>query len=125
MNLRFKIYPKAVFTGVLTGLILGLLIGPLEMALIFGTSLSGTALHIISLVFGALVTLLGAYLTASKAPTDKLANVLAFWVINELLGVLSLFVLAFPIWYNLVGAISVFAASLLGWQLESLTHDRI
>jgi len=95
------------------------------MVLIFGTSLRDAPLHIVSLVFGALATLFGAYLTAWRAPTDKLANVLAFWAINELLGVLSLFVLTFPIWYNLVGAISVFASSLLGWQLESLTRDRI
>ena len=87
----------------------------LEALFLFGSSLSGTPLHVISLFFGSLATLFGAYLTAQKAPTDKLANVLVFWAINELLGILSLFVLSFPLWYNLVGTISVLLASLLGW----------
>jgi hypothetical protein len=125
MKLPFKIHAKAVAIGLVTGFVLGIFIGPLETLLTFGASLSGTPLHIVSLTFGSLAAVFAAYLTARKAPTDKLANVLILWVISELLGILSMFVLPFPLWYNLVGAISIFVANLLGWYLEKLAPEAI
>jgi ammonia channel protein AmtB len=125
MKFPFKIHAKAVVIGLVSGFILGILVGPLETLLTFGASLSATPLHIVSLTLGSLATVFAAYLTARKAPTDKLANVLIFWTISELLGILSTFVLPFPVWYNLVGALSIFVASLLGWYLEKLAPDAI
>jgi hypothetical protein len=125
MTHRVEIHAKAIIIGLATGFALGFFIGPLETVFFFGQSLAGTPLHIASLVFGSLATLFGAYLTARNAPTDKLANVMLFWAINEFLGILSLFIVTLPLWYNILGTISVFMASLLGWYLERITHDRL
>jgi hypothetical protein len=119
----FKIHAKAVITGVLAGIGLGLLIGPLETLFLFGPSLTGTPLHIVSLTLGSLATLLAAYLTARLSPTDKFANVMIFWAINEALGTMSLFVPTLPIWYDIVGVFSVLIASVLGWYLERITRQ--
>src|SRR5258708_40170381 len=116
----FKIHAKAVVKGVLAGVGLGLLIGPLETLFLFGPSLTGTPLHIVSLTLGSLATILAAYLTARMSPTDKFANVMIFWAINEVLGSVSLFVISFPLWYNIVGTFSVLIASVLGWYLERI-----
>jgi hypothetical protein len=89
----FKIHAKAIFIGVVAGLALVFLVGPLETLFLFGPALNGTSLHLVSLTLGSLATLLAAYLTARLSPTDKFANVLTFWIINEVLGLLSLFVL--------------------------------
>jgi len=121
----FKIHAKAVVIGVVAGFALGFLVGPLETLFLFGPALSGTPLHMVSLVLGSFAMLLAAYLTARISPTDKFANVMIFWAINELLGFLSLFVLTFPFWYSIVGAVSIFVASLVGWYLEKLTRDTI
>jgi hypothetical protein len=121
MFFRIKIHAKAIIIGVASGFVLGLLVAPLETLLLFGPSLTGTPLHIASLVFGSFATLFAAYLTAHMSPTDKLANVLIFWGINQLLGILSLFFLTFPFWYNVAGTSTVFLASMLGWYLEKLT----
>ena len=122
MNFGFKIHFKAVIIGLVAGLALGFLVGPLETLFLFGPTLSGTSLHIVSLALGSLATLLAAYMTAWMSPTDKFANVLVFWVVNELLGLLSLLVLTFPLWYNIVGTLSVFLASMLGWYIERITR---
>ena len=112
--MALKIHAKAVATGVVAGFALGFLVGPLETLFLFGPTLSGTALHIVSLTLGSLATLLAAYLTARMSPTDKFANVMVFWAINEVLGLASLFVLTFPLWYNIAGTFVVFIASVLG-----------
>ncbi len=116
--MNFKIHVVAVVMGVVTGLALGFLVGPLETLFLFGPGLNGTPLHIVSLILGSLATLIAAYLTARLSPTDKFANVMVFWAANEVLGLLSLFVLTSPLWYNIVGAFSVLIASVLGWYLE-------
>jgi hypothetical protein len=122
MNLGFKIHFKAVVIGVVAGLALGFLVGPLETLFLFGPSLSGTSLHIVSLALGSLATLLAAYLTARMSPTDELANVLVFWAVNEVFGLLSLLVLTFPLWYNITGTFAIFIASLAGWYIERMTR---
>jgi hypothetical protein len=119
----FKIHAKAVVMGVVAGFALGLLIGPLETVFLFGPSLTGTPLHIVSLTLGSLATLIAAYLTARMSPTDKFANVMVFWAINEVLGLLSFFVLTFPVWYNIVGTFTVLIASVLGWYLERISRQ--
>src|SRR5262245_49589191 len=103
----FKIHAKAIVIGVAAGFVSGLFIGPLETLSIFGPALGGTPLHIVSLVLGSFATLLGAYLTARISPTNKFANVMVFWAINEVLGLVSILVLSFPAWYNIVGTFSV------------------
>jgi hypothetical protein len=123
--MAFKIHTKAVVIGVVSGFALGILVGPLEALLLFGPTLSGNSLHIASLLLGALATLFAAYLTARMSPTDKLANVLIFWAVNEVLGLLSLFVLTFPLWYNIAGMFVVFIASLLGWYVERITSKAV
>jgi hypothetical protein len=122
MNLGFKIHFKAVVIGVVAALALGFLTGPLETLFLFGPSLNGTSLHIVSLLLGSLATLLAAYLTARMSPMDKFANVMIFWAVNEVLGLLSLLVLAFPLWYNLAGTFTVLIASVLGWYVERITR---
>ena len=121
--MAFKIHAKAVVIGVVAGFALGFLVGPLETLMLFGSTLSGTPLHIVSLALGSLATLLAAYITARLSPTDKFANVLVFWAVNEVLGLLSLFVLTFPLWYNIAGTFVVFIASLLGCYIERITRQ--
>jgi hypothetical protein len=123
MGSSSRIYPKAIIIGLAAGLAAGVLIAPLEMLVVFGPSLTGTPLHIASLFLGSLGTLFGAYLAARNAPTDKLANVLVFWAINEFFGLASLLIIRTPFWYGFLGAILVFVATILGWYLENLTRD--
>jgi|SRR6516165_4451736 hypothetical protein len=118
----FKIHAKAIFIGVVAGLALGFLVGPLETLFLFGPVLSGTSLHIVSLALGSLATLLAAYLTARMSPTDKFANVAIFWAVNEVLGLLSLFLVTFPLWYNVTGTFTVLVASISGWYIERITR---
>ena len=117
--MRFKIHAKAVTTGVLVGVIvslaLGFLFGFAEPLIQSGAPLNGDPLHIVSLAIGFLSTLLGAHLTARLSATDKFANVVVFWAINEVLGLLSLLITTFPLWYNIVGTFVVLTASVLGW----------
>lgn len=122
MNFGFKIHFNAIVIEAVAGLVLGFLIGPLETLFLFGPSLSGTSLHIVSLALGSLATVLAAYLTARISPTDKFANVLVFWAVNELLGLLSVLVVTFPLWYDIVGTLTVFLASILGWYIERITR---
>jgi hypothetical protein len=117
-----QIYPKAVIIGLVVGFGIGVLIAPLEMFVLFGRSLNGTSLHIASLFFGSLATLFGAYLVAHNTPTDKFIIALAFCVVNQLLGLLSLFIVNTPVWHGFVVAILIFAASISGWYLEKLTR---
>ena len=123
--MAFKIHVKVVVIGVVAGLALGFLVGPLETLFLFGPALGGNSLHVASLALGSLATLFAAYLTARMSPTDKLANVMVFWAVNEVLGLLSLFVLTFPLWYNIAGTFVVFIASLLGWYIERVTRQAV
>jgi hypothetical protein len=118
MELRSKIYTKAIIIGLAAGVVLGILVGPLEILLLFGPSLSGTPLHIATLCSGSLASLFAAYVTAHNSTTNKLANVLVLWGIYELLGLVSVLVVALPVWYNIVGASALFAMSIFGWYLK-------
>jgi hypothetical protein len=80
-----------------------------------GPPFNGDPLHIASLAIGFLSTLLCAHLTARLSATVKFANVVVFWAINEVLGLLSLLVTTFPLWYNIAGTFVVLTASVLGW----------
>jgi hypothetical protein len=81
MNLKYRIHTKAIVTGVAVELGVALLLGPLEALILFGQSLSGVPLHIVSLFIGFLSMLFAAYLTARNSPTDKFVNVLMLWAI--------------------------------------------
>src|SRR5215475_2743923 len=117
--MRFKIHAKAVTTGFIVGFVVSLALGVvigLAVPLIHGgPPLNGDPVHIASLAIGFLSTLLGAHLTARLSATDKFVNVVVFWAINEVLGLLSLLVTTFPLWYNIVGTFVVVTASILGW----------
>ena len=127
--MKFKLHAKAVVAGVITEVVaspvLGFLFGLAEPQVHSEPLLNGDALHIASLALGSLATLLAAYLTARMSPTDKLANVLIFWAVNEVLGLASLFVLTFPLWYNIAGTFVVFIASVLGWYIERITRKAV
>ena len=115
----FKIHAKAVTTGFIVGFVvslaLGLCLGFSERLIHRGPPFNDDLLHIASLAIGFLSTLLGAHLTARLSATDKFANVVVFWTINEVLGLLSLLVTTFPLWYNIVGTFVVLTGSVLGW----------
>jgi hypothetical protein len=124
--MRFKIHTKGVIVGVITevvtSLVMGFIFGLIEPQLHRGAPLTGDPLHIVSLTIGFFSTLLAAYLTARMSPTDKFANVAIFWAVNEVLGLLSLFVVTFPFWYNVTGMFTVLIASVLGWYIERITR---
>ena len=122
-DFKRSLHFRAVLIGFLTGLVLGIIVGPIEILFLFGSNLTGTTLHIWSLILGSIATLIAAYVTAHLSATDKFLNVVAFWVINEALGILSLFFSNFPLWYNLIGAVVIIVASVLGWYFEKLLRQ--
>jgi hypothetical protein len=127
--MQFKIHAQAVIVGVITGFVvslaIGFLLGIAEPLVHSGPPLNDDPLHVASLAIGFVSTVLGAYLTARLSAADKFANVITFWVTNEVLGLLSLLVTAFPLWYNIVGTLVVLGASLLGWHIERITRRQM
>ena len=120
-----KLHLKAIILGLAAAIILGFVISPLLMTLIFGPNLNGETLSIASLIFGLLATMCGAYLTSHDSSSDRAFNVFIFFIVSEILGLLSLLFGSSPIWYNVVGTFGVALASLFGWYLEqSIRNSR-
>jgi len=115
-----RINIKAIGIGLLAGIVVGGVVAPLDMILFFGSDFSDSSLRIWSLVFGGVGTALGAFLAAWYSQSDKGMNVLLFGTVNEVLGLVLLLFVAYPLWYNIASALAVVFSCIPGWYVERL-----
>ncbi len=116
------IYVKAILLGVGSATLLGVLVGPLETLFLFGPTLVGTALHVWSLALGSVAIGIGAFVASWKSPSAQFLNVWIYWAAAQIAGTISMMFTTLPMWYNVVGIMSVAVASLAGWYIERLSR---
>lgn len=108
-----KFHASAIILGTLTDLALSFIAGP-AILYVFGLYGSNPFLPHWSLALGLTAVALGGYVTARKAPSEKIFNGFIFATIQILIGILGAMFVTMPLWFNIASFVLIIPTALLG-----------